>query len=364
MKVLMTADTVGGVWTYALELCAALPDVQFVVATLGALPSDAQRTEAARLPNLELEPRECLLEWMPGFTGDDGTAGWLLGLAARHRPQLVHVNGYLHALLEWDVPVIVVAHSCVISWWRAVHGCDAPPQWNDYRANVAAAFARADAVVAPTETHLRDAVALHGKPRRAFAIYNARQLSRSTAAIARDRVVLGAGRLWDHAKNIATLDRAAQELDAPVYLAGETRAPGGGGSELRAAHPLGALSPQSLRHWMERAAVFAAPAVYEPFGLAPLEAALSGCALVLGDIPSLRELWQGAALFVPPRNSDALRDALRTLLADTATRESMAARAQRRARLYSPQRMAVGYRAVYRELAPDSLQDIHEEAVA
>ncbi len=31
------------------------------------------------------------------------------------------------------------------------------------------------------------------------------------------------------------------------------------------------------------------PARYEPFGLSVLEAALSGCALVLGDIPSLRE---------------------------------------------------------------------------
>ncbi|HYO60185.1 MAG TPA: glycosyltransferase family 1 protein, partial [Archangium sp.] len=40
----MTADTVGGVWTYALELCRALAGdgVQVELATLGAPLSPAQ----------------------------------------------------------------------------------------------------------------------------------------------------------------------------------------------------------------------------------------------------------------------------------------------------------------------------------
>ena len=50
------------------------------------------------------------------------------------------------------------------------------------------------------------------------------------------------------------------------------------------ARPLGVLAPAELRRKLERAAIFAAPALYEPFGLGILEAAAAGCALVLGDI--------------------------------------------------------------------------------
>src|SRR3546814_4918927 len=68
--------------------------------------------------------------------------------------------------------------------------------------------------------------------------------------------------------------------------------------------------------WLGRATFFALPARYEPFGLAVLEAALSGCALVLGDIPTLRELWDGVAAFVPPGDIEALEDVLTQLIAD------------------------------------------------
>ncbi len=46
------------------------------------------------------------------------------------------------------------------------------------------------------------------------------------------------------------------------------------------------------------ATVFASMARYEPFGLAVLEAAQAGMRLVLSDIPTFRELWDGAAIFV------------------------------------------------------------------
>ena len=47
LPVLMTADAVGGVWHYALALCAALPEIRFVLAVMGPMPSAAQREEAA-----------------------------------------------------------------------------------------------------------------------------------------------------------------------------------------------------------------------------------------------------------------------------------------------------------------------------
>ena len=41
-KVLMTADAVGGVWTYALDLVRALPEVEFALATMGRRLSESQ----------------------------------------------------------------------------------------------------------------------------------------------------------------------------------------------------------------------------------------------------------------------------------------------------------------------------------
>jgi glycogen(starch) synthase len=354
MKVLMSVDCIGGVWSFALELAAALPEVSFVLAVAGRAPSLAQREQVSRAGNVLLEHRECRLEWMQGCERDLAMTGkWLLELDRRHSPDLVHLNDYAHATLPWNKPVLVVAHSCVVSWWRAVHGTDPPAEWDAYRARVGAAIKSADIVVAPTQAFLREITSIYTPPRKGYAVYNAR--ARRTAGrpqSVRDPCVLAAGRLWDEAKNMRALDEAAAGLDANVFVAGELRSPEGRQAWCQAARPLGPLSTSELAEWMERAMVFAAPALYEPFGLAPLEAALRGCALVLGDIPTLRELWGGAAVFVDPRDTTALGAHLRLLLADEPRRTDLAARAIQRAQLFSPARMAAGYRGVYRELAP------------
>ena len=76
------------------------------------------------------------------------------------------------------------------------------------------------------------------------------------------------------------------------------------------------------------AAIYALPARYEPFGLSVLEAAQHGCALVLGDIDSLRENWDGAALFVDPDDAGALAASWARLAAHP-TRAGRAGRAGR-----------------------------------
>src|SRR5690606_27826406 len=114
-------------------------------------------------------------------------------------------------------------------------------------------------------------------------------------------------RFWDDAKNLASLERASADVPWPILAAGESvRPPGVEHVEpLRAdgLRMLGRMSRAELAMWLGRAAIYALPARYEPFGLSVLEAGLSGCALVLGDIPSLREIWEGAAVFVPAEDS-------------------------------------------------------------
>jgi glycosyltransferase involved in cell wall biosynthesis len=79
----------------------------------------------------------------------------------------------------------------------------------------------------------------------------------------------------------------------------------------------------------------------------PLEAALSGCALVLGDIPSLREVWGDAADFVAPDDHVALRRAIARLIASPALLAARASAAYARALSFTPARMAREYVSIY-----------------
>src|SRR5881227_3519415 len=124
------------------------------------------------------------------------------------------------------------------------------------------------------------------------------------------------------------LDAAAAGLPWPVYVAGETEGPDGSAAVASAVKLLGSIARAELRGWMARASIFAAPALYEPFGLGVLEAARSGCALVLSDIASFRELWDGCAEFVDPRDPGALASALRRLASDPLRRAALAIRAR------------------------------------
>jgi glycosyltransferase involved in cell wall biosynthesis len=164
-------------------------------------------------------------------------------------------------------------------------------------------------------------------------------------------LVLSAGRLWDEAKNVTALAPVSQSFDWPIRLAGASqsdrnRADLGGRLEL-----LGELPRPALLEQMRQSAVFVAPARYEPFGLSVLEAAACGCALVLSDIGTFRELWDGAALFVDPDDSDDIARTLATLRADPALRTRLQAAARRRADRYSAVAMQARYRELYRELS-------------
>jgi glycosyltransferase involved in cell wall biosynthesis len=349
LHVLMTADAVGGVWTYAVTLAQALArtGIRVTLAVMGPPPSEAKRVEAAAIPGLALELGPFKLEWMDEPWAEVEAAGrWLLDLAHRTRPDLVHLNGYAHGALPWPAPALVVAHSCVLSWWAAVKGEVAPPAWDRYREVVRQGLLAADFVVAPTRAML-DALGTH------YAVADATRVIPNGVALGdfavggKEPFVLAAGRLWDEAKNLEALDRAAPAIRWPVRVAGDDRRPDGRRVPSRAVEALGVLPRPELHALLARAAIYAFPARYEPFGLSILEAAASGCALVLGDIASLREVWGEAALYVAPDDPAALADAVNALIADPVRRTALAEKARRRAGIYSAEAMGAAYAELY-----------------
>lgn len=352
IRVFMTADTIGGVWTYALELAQALVPwrCEVLLATMGSAPTREQRHAAARIPGLTLCASSYKLEWMDDPWADvDASGEWLLGLARQFRPHVIHLNTYAHGTLPWRAPILMAGHSCVYSWWEAVKGQLPPPAWQTYYRRVQAGLRRADLVVAPTRAMLEALERHYGPLPPTQWIYNARGAGQF-APKPKENFILTLGRLWDKAKNISVLEQIAPALDWPIYIGGEQRHPSGHRVDFSRLHPLGQLGQRAVREWMARAAIYALPARYEPFGLTALEAALSGCALVLGDIPSLREVWGETARYVSPDDADALADELRDLIRRPRQREALGTAARTRAQRYRPKTMGRAYRQSYEHL--------------
>jgi glycosyltransferase involved in cell wall biosynthesis len=117
--------------------------------------------------------------------------------------------------------------------------------------------------------------------------------------------------------------------------------------------PLGSLPAAEVARCLAAASAFVSMALYEPFGLAVLEAAQAARPLVLSDIPTFRELWDGAALFVRPGDDEALAAALGGLMADAGARSRLSEAARRRAERYTMAAMVEGTLTAYhRLLAP------------
>ena len=345
----MTTDTVGGVWTYALELARALAPhgVEVALASMGPPPNSLQRAEAAGLSNVILHESTHALEWMDDPWPEVERAGkWLLDLDAAFAPDVIHLNGYVHAPLPWGAPVLVAAHSCVFSWWLAVRGEPPPVSCREYQRRVGAGLAAADLVVAPTAAMLRALDEHYGKVGRGWVIHNARDPDDFLPAPKTPRI-FAAGRAWDEAKNLAALDAVAPRVPWPISVAGDCRHPGGQWASFTHVHCLGKLDVARMQTELQESAIYALPARYEPFGLSALEAGLCGCALVLGDIPSLREVWGDAAVFVEPGDQDALANTLNALIADDARRSELGRRARVRGLTYTPEKMAGRYLEAY-----------------
>ena len=351
-SLLMTADPLGGAFTHAVDLATELAarGVRVTLATMGGKLSRSQERAALSVKRLTLIQSSFRLEWMDDAWEDVKRAGdWLLEIERRVRPEIVQLSSYAHGALPFSAPRIIVAHSCALSWWQAVTGTPPPPAYDAYRAAVKAGLAAADAVVTPTGTMLRALVGHYGQPPWPRIIPAAASPGAFRPS-AKEASIATVGRLWDPAKNIVALGDIAATLPWPIYAAGSNTDLDGQRRRLRTLHPLGELSRPEVASLLSRAAIFALPARYESYGLSVLEAALAGCALVLGDIPELRETWNDSALYVAPEDRRSLARALRSLIDDPERRLDLARRSRARALARAPERTASAYLALYAEL--------------
>ncbi len=319
-RILLTTDTVGGVWRYAVELSHGLANRghSITLATVGPPTTASQAAQLA--PGIALVQTCLPLDWLADDPAMLDQASRTLA-ALEADIALLHAPAYLRH--RWPIPVAVMVHSCLATWFAAVRGGPVPADYAWRAAATADGLHRADAVAAPTAAFAAAVSRMHALP--SIAVLHNGRRALPLPQLPRERAVLAAGRLWDEGKGAALLDRIGPRLSAPVRAAGPVAGPG-----TRAHLPnlalLGTLDEPALARAYAGATVFASPALYEPFGLAVLEAAQSGMALVLSDIPTFRELWDGAARFVPPGDDEAWVAALEVALDDPIPATGHAAR--------------------------------------
>jgi glycosyltransferase involved in cell wall biosynthesis len=352
MRLLITSDTVGGVWRFTQELTSGLLEAgdEVALVSFGREPSVAQQAECERLHARWGEfffyvSCDTPLEWMRENNRAFGEDAAVLARVSREfKAELLHANQFCFGAARLEMPTVVTAHSDVLSWARCCRGAGLEDsEWlARYCALVQRGLNAADVVTAPTAWMMRALGEGFRLPWQQIVIPNGRSVTVQTANERRLQAVT-AGRVWDEAKDMALLETVRSPM--PLVVAGEMECDGARAGVLKGVEVCGVLCGQAMLQLFAESAVCICTSRYEPFGLAPLEAALCGCAIVAREIASVQEVWANAALYF--RDAEELSAVLRRLYEDPEFLCRYQRRAGERARIFSRERMVESYRTLY-----------------
>ena len=364
MRLLITTDTVGGVWRFAHQLTRGLLQAECSIAmvSFGRQPSDAQRAEC-RILNEQWGERfrfvgtDVPLEWMQenSRSFEEGAAV-LERVTRKFDAELLHLNQFCYGSVRLGVPKVVTAHSDVLSWARAcrLRGLEDSAWLRRYRTMVQQGLEGAGAVAAPTEWMLRALGKGFSLPLNRKIIPNGRAVYVRGVYTRRLQAVT-IGRLWDEAKDVALLTQARSPM--PLIVAGEVECDGTRAGAMSGVSLRGSLAEEETLRLFEESEIYVCTSRYEPFGLAPLEAALCGCAVVARRIDSLLEVWGDAAVYFA--DAEELSRLLSRLYTDKVMLREMQRRALQRAQSYSLDRMTKQYLALFTTVKAEAGEPAH-----
>ena len=364
MHVLVTTDTLGGVWTYTRELVTGLHSrgIRVTLVSFGDIPLPEQIQWIDDLDGLEYRPTAFRLDWMQEGQQDHSEAmNYLAALTREVKPSVVHLNHLGHGSLPVKTPRVAVAHGDMISWWNAVHDCDPKesPWLRWYREVITQGLRQASAVVAPSYWMLDMLQDCYAWGRPGTVIYNGRNPVQFNPHLKKENTVLAVGAILDAGKQVALLTQRTHAL--PVCIVGADGTAPAPRVPIRtdvkvAVEPLvlamkGPQTEAQMRMLYSRAAIFAATARYEACGMTMIEAALSRCAIVANDTQLHREIWDDAALYFKTNDAGSLAQTIRRLSEEREIGQGYGNRAYQRAReRFTARRMVDEYIELYRQL--------------
>ncbi len=364
MRVLVTADTFSGVWTYARELVSGLvtQGAHVTLVSFGEIPLPHQIAWMDGLHGLEYHPTAFRLDWMQEGEQDlQAAQDYLCAIIRDTRPDFLHLNQLSFGALPVATPRLVVAHGDVITWWLSIHGHEPAMstwvQW--YRKTMIAGLKRADTVVTTSRWMGELLRIAYGDDFQSCVVPPGRNPIYFNPFVTKEESVLAIGRLWDSGKQVALLTQHTHRLPVcivgadnpipmpPVPIRADVRVSTG-------QHDIsvkGAQTESQLRTLYSKSTIFAATSQYEPTGLASIEAAFSRCALVANDTEMYREMWGDAALYFERNDAGSLSEVLAQLDGDRDLARLYGTRAYNRAReRFTARRMVDDYLRLYRRL--------------
>ncbi len=356
LRVFMTTETTTGLWHYGLDLAQGLRayDTNTTLCVLGPEPTASQAATARRIPGLKLICLDLPRNWHTASPAQVLDAAEQVAAMAREEGvRMVHLNSPLLAAdAHYSTPVVTAWHSCIPTWWQSVRAQPFDHSLDWHKNAIGTGLACSDAVIAPSGAFAQVLFETYGLAKLPYVIHSGRRPSTREGLPDGDAVpttdfAFTAGRLWDDGKNLRALDKAAGLVSTPVYAAGPISGADGSSIAFENIRALGNLCEGHLAEWLAAKPTYVSTACYEPFGLRVLEAAEAGCPLILSDIPTFRELWEGAAEFVPCEDAEAVAGAIARVSADSTLRARLASAARRRARRYTAEVMAAKVRAIY-----------------
>src|SRR5690606_34601643 len=116
-----------------LAKCLLNEQVEVVLVCTGPEPCASQMQQAKKLMKngMRFYHQPYCLEWMDDSWDDvQQTNSWIKEIYQIEKPDLLHFNSYAPAGLDWEVPTLLVAHSCVTSWWQTVKQEPLPDRYN------------------------------------------------------------------------------------------------------------------------------------------------------------------------------------------------------------------------------------------
>lgn len=361
MHVLITTDTLSGIWTYSQELVTGLVNrgARVTLVSLGDIPLAHQTKWMDSLQDLDYRPTAFRLDWMQDGQRDlEDSSRYLTSLVRELKPDLLHLNHLCHGAISVEMPRIVVAHGDLITWWLAVHGREpAQTQWlRWYRDVVNRGIREATMVVAPSSWMLDSIRANYGSPARSTVVYAGRNPIFFNPYVSKHDYVLAVGRMVDPARQVSLLTQYSHPL--PVCIVDSDGRTADPDTTISADVKLkvdeanislkGPQTDSQMRMLYSRAGMFAATSRYDSLGLSALEAAFSRCAIIANDVPCNREIWGASAIYFQENDAESLADIIRRLHEQPDLCKGYGARAFQRARdQFTASRMVDNYLQLY-----------------
>jgi len=348
----------GGISRYFIELMRNLPADQATAHLFAGLhinrmlPSTGAVT-GLRIPSL---PRTATLR-------EYFNQACLRIACRKWRPDVFHKTLYCRQTPPKGARVVITIHDLASARFpHLVGGCDLQTPMKRYWA------ARADAILAVSETTRADAVEILGIPRERITVVPLGVLQPQpsvlqTAVRPHPRpYLLYVGTRYEY-KNFrrmvqayAGASRSNRAFDLVCYGGGafsshEKALLAGCGIADRVHQRSGDDSQLLHYYWHARALVL--PSVYEGFGLPLLEAMSAGCPVLASDIPSSREVAGDAALYFSPTDTGSMTALFEAALFDDQGRTRQVQAGRERASQFSWTRCASQTADVYRALCPN-----------